>query len=62
MTSARFYVSPAVNLPTIINEPILTFAPGSQERKDVEKVLMLKRVIGQGVWSCVMDVVALGTG
>ena len=34
----RLYASPAVQVPPITNEPILTFAPGSQERKDVEKV------------------------
>ena len=34
----RSYVSPAVQVPPITNEPILSFAPGSQERKDVEKV------------------------
>ena len=36
--SARFLASPAVRVPNITNEPILSFAPGSKERKDVEKV------------------------
>ncbi len=35
---ARHYASPAVAVPPAINEPILSFPPGSQERKNVEKV------------------------
>lgn len=35
----RFYSSPAVTVPYIDNEPVLQFAPGSEERAAVEKAL-----------------------
>ena len=36
--SCRLYSSPAVTVPYIDNEPVLQFAPGSDERAAVEKV------------------------
>lgn len=35
----RLYSSPALQLPSVTNEPIFSFAPGSKERAGVEKAL-----------------------
>ena len=51
--ASRCFSSPLFNFPEFTNEPVLTFAPGSEERASVVKVVFMRHRYFQIHWTLV---------